>query len=177
MSEQDTTTTPDDAATAPEDTTQEATGAPETGQGDQGDPKTRKGDKDAVLADLAKERRQRQAVERERQALEKRLKDFEDRDLTEIQKAQKQAAEATKELEQLRAESLRQRVALKHEIPSDLIGNILGSTEDEMESSAAVLARYAKPKAPRPDHTQGSRADRQGPPNMNDLLRQAAGIR
>jgi hypothetical protein len=170
MSEQDTTTTPDDAATAPEDTTQEATGATETGQGDQGDPKTRKGDKDAVLADLAKERRQRQA-------LEKRLKDFEDRDLTELQKAQKQATEATKQLEELQRESLRQRVALKAGIPAEHIHRLHGATEDELEKDAADLAKLLTPKGPKPDHTQGSRADRQGPPNMNDLLRQAAGIR
>jgi hypothetical protein len=170
MSEQDTTTTPDDAATAPEDTTQEAPGSTETGQSDQGDPKTRKGDKDAVLADLARERRQRQA-------LEKRLKDFEDRDLTELQKAQKQATEATKQLEELQRESLRQRVALKAGIPAEHIHRLHGATEDELEKDAADLAKLLTPKGPKPDHTQGSRADRQGPPNMNDLLRQAAGIR
>jgi hypothetical protein len=171
MSEQDAgTTTPDDAATAPEDTPQEATGAPEAGQGDQGDGKTRKGDKDAVLADLAKERRQRQTLERELQKLK-------DRDLSELERAQRQAADATKRLEQLEAESLRQRVALKAGIPAEHIHRLHGSTEDELEKDAAELAKLLTPKGPKPDHTQGSRADRQGPPNMNDLLRQAAGIR
>jgi hypothetical protein len=170
MSEQDTTTTPDDAATAPEDTTQEATGGPETGQGDQGDGKTRKGDKDAVLADLAKERRQRQTLERELQKLK-------DRDLSELERAQKTAKEAETRLAQLEAESLRQRVALKAGIPAEHIHRLHGSTEDELEKDAAELAKLLTPKGPKPDHTQGSRADRQGPPNMNDLLRQAAGIR
>jgi hypothetical protein len=170
MSEQDTTTTPDDAATAPEDTTQEATGAPETGQGDQGDPKTRKGDKDAVLADLARERRQRQA-------LEKRLKDFEDRDLTELQKAQKQATEASKQLEELQRESLRQRVALKAGIPAEHIHRLQGSTEQELAADAAELAKLLTPKGPRPDPSQGSRAGQSSPLDMNQLIRSVAARR
>jgi small-conductance mechanosensitive channel len=160
MSEQDAgTTTPDDAA-----------GAPEAGQGDQGDGKTRKGDKDAVLADLAKERRERQKLQNE-------LKKLQERDLSELERAQRQAADATKRLEQLEAESLRQRVALKAGIPAEHIHRLHGATEDELEKDAADLAKLLTPKGPKPDHTQGSRADRQGPPNMNDLLRQAAGIR
>jgi hypothetical protein len=169
MSEQDTATTPDDAATAPEDTPQEATGSTETGQGDQGDGKTRRGDKDAVLADLAKERRQRQT-------LEKRLKDIEDRDLTELQRAQKTAKEAETRLAQLEAESLRQRVALKAGIPAEHIHRLHGDTEDALAADAAELAKLLTPKGPKPDPSQGSRAGNR-PTDMNALLRQAAGIR
>jgi hypothetical protein len=88
-------------------------------------------------ADLAKERRQRQA-------LEKRLKDFEDRDLTDLQKAQKQATEATKQLEELQRESLRQRVALK--AGTEHIHRLQGSTEHELAADAAELAKLLTPK-------------------------------
>jgi vacuolar-type H+-ATPase subunit I/STV1 len=168
MSEQDGTT-PDGPDTETADTSQEAPGAPETAQGEQGDPKTRKGDKDAVLADLAKERRERQKLQNE-------LKKLQERDLSELEKAQRQAADATKQLEELQRESLRQRVALKAGIPAEHIHRLQGSTEDELAADAAELAKLLTPKAPRPDPTQGSRAGQQ-PTDMNALLRQAAGLR
>jgi hypothetical protein len=170
MSEQDTTTTPDDAATAPEDTPQDATSATETGQGDQSDPKTRKGDKDAVLADLAKERRERQKLQNE-------LKKLQERDLSELERAQRQAADATKRLEQLEVESLRQRVALKAGIPAEHIHRLQGSTEQELAADAAELAKLLTPKGPRPDPSQGSRAGQSSPLDMNQLIRSVAARR
>jgi DNA primase len=140
--------------------------ATETAQGEQDDPKGGKGGSDALKADLAKERRQRQA-------LEKRLKDIEDRDLTELQRAQKTAAEASKQLEDLQRETLRQRAALKAGIPAEHIHRLQGTTEDELDADAAELAKLLTPKAPRPDPSQGSRAGNQ-PTDMNDLVRRMA---
>jgi hypothetical protein len=174
MPDQDAgTTTPEAAETATEDTTTTATGtqdAAETQGDDQDNPKPRRPASDDLKADLAKERRERQKLQNE-------LKKLQERDLSELERAQRQAADATKRLEQLEAESLRQRVALKAGIPAEHIHRLHGTTEDELEKDAADLAKLLTPKGPKPDHTQGSRADRQGPPNMNDLLRQAAGIR
>jgi serine phosphatase RsbU (regulator of sigma subunit) len=170
MSDQDAgTTTPETAATATEDTSNAPTGpqdAAETSSDDQDNGKGPKGGSDALKADLARERRERQKLQNE-------LKKLQDRDLSELERAQRQATEASKELEQLRAESLRQRVALKAGIPAEHIHRLQGSTEQELAADAAELAKLLTPKAPRPDPSQGSRAG-EGPRDMNDLIRSAA---
>lgn len=170
MSEQDIMA--DDAETATDD--QQNTGqnagqdTPDASQGDQndaGEGKGHKGGGDALRADLVKERRSRQALEKELQRLK-------DRDLSELERAQRQAKEAETRLAKLEQEAAKHRVALKHELPSDLVDNITGETEDDMAVSAERLARYAKQKAPRPDPSQGSRGGN-APRNMNDLIRSA----
>jgi hypothetical protein len=170
MSDQDAGTATSEAAErAPEDdqnASQEAADGPQDAEDSRTKGRREGPASEDLKRDLTQERRQRQA-------LEKRLKEIEDRDLTELQKAQKQATEATKQLEELQRESLRQRVALKAGIPAEHIHRLQGSTEQELAADAAELAKLLTPKAPRPDPSQGSRAG-QGPRDMNDLIRSAA---
>lgn len=95
----------------------------------------------------------------------KRLKEIEDRDLSEFQKAQRDLAEAIaerdrikSEAEQLRAADLRKQVALEKSLPLSLIGRLQGSTADELAADAdALLALMNNPRSPLPDPGQGSR--------------------
>jgi hypothetical protein len=170
MSDQDAgTTTPEAAETATEDTTNAPTGpqdAAETPSDDQDAPKPRRPASDDLKADLAKERRQRQT-------LEKRLKEIEDAKLSDLERLQKQAKEATDRAEKAERAAMRQQVAIKHQLTPDLAKRLQGETEAELDADAAELAKLLTPKAPRPDPSQGSRAG-QGPRDMNDLIRSAA---
>jgi hypothetical protein len=170
MPDQDAgTTTPEAAETATEDTSNAPTGAQdaaETSSDDQDNGKGPKGGADALKADLVKERRQRQN-------LEKRLKEIEDAKLSDLERFQKQAKEATDRAEKAERSALRQQVAIKHQLTPDLAKRLQGETESELDADAAELAKLLTPKAPRPDPSQGSRAGR-APLNMNDLIRSAA---
>jgi hypothetical protein len=170
MSDQDAgTTTPEAAETATEDTSNAPNGpqdAAETSSDDQDNPKPRRPASDDLKNDLVKERRQRQA-------LEKRLKEIEDAKLSDLERLQKQAKEATDRAERAERSALRQQVAIKHQLTPDLAKRLQGETEDELDADGAELAKLIAPKAPRPDPSQGSRAG-QGPQNMNDLIRSAA---
>lgn len=141
-----------------DDTPQDATPsevAPETGQTDNG-----KGGKEAVLADLAKERNATKAAERQLAELAKRLQDYEDRDKTEAQKLAERAEQAERELSALRVESLRARVALNKGVPADLVEFLTGTDEESLNDQAErLLSRLAPSAPPRPsgDIDQGTR--------------------
>lgn len=156
---------PEPGEMPPEEGGREAPGAPPPGEPEQGEGKPRRGASDDLKADLAKERRERQALQRELQRLK-------DRDLSELERAQRQAAEAAKRLEQLEAEAMRQRVALRAGIPAEHIHRLQGATEAELAADAAELAKLLTPKAPRPDPTQGARNGNGGALSMNDWVHQ-----
>lgn len=88
-----------------------------------------------------------------------RLKEFEDRDLSELQKAQRDAADAKERLAQFEQTTLRQRVALEKGLPASLVGRLQGSTEEEMAADAdTLMALLGKTQStPRPDPGQGPR--------------------
>lgn len=166
---QDTST--DTAATANANANDAATEdtPKETQPKDRKDDDRSGGDK-RHLAELASERRKRQQLERELQALK-------DRDLTELQRAQKEAREAQQKASQLEKDSIRQRVALKHGIPVGHVHRILGDTEEDMDADAKTLATdlRGEGRRPAPDHSQGSRGGDVS--DMNSLIRLAAGRR
>jgi hypothetical protein len=169
MSNQDAgTATPEAAETATEDTTKAPNGpqdAAETSSDDQGNGKTPKAAAEGLQADLVRERRQRQTLER-------RLKEIEDAKLSDLERLQKQAKEANDRAEKAERAALRQQAAIKHQLTPDLAKRLQGDTENELDADAAELAKLLTPKAPGPDPSQGSRAG-QGPQNMNDLIRSA----
>jgi len=127
-----------------------------------------KGSKDAVLADLAKERDKRQALEQQvndllplKEQFAAIAKVFGGKDdeapsdpaqLTEqLQESQRVAAENAAAL-------IRYKTAIEKQVPSHLMEFIGGSTAEEVEASIEkVLAAFAasKPTGPQPDPSQG----------------------
>ena len=113
---------------------------------------------DAGKRALAAERDARRSAERELSAIQARLKEIEDANLSELQKAQRDADEYRAQLDNLRRESDRNRVALEKGVPSDLIEFITGDTAEEMAAKADVLVARLSPASttPKPDRTQGT---------------------
>jgi len=91
-----------------------------------------------------------------------RIREFEDRDKTELQRAQEAAARATAEAEAVRAELLRSRILAEHGLTAEDAEFLPAGAEDDMRAAAQRLAeRLAaaapqKPAGPRPDPSQGS---------------------
>ena len=111
-----------------EETEQTNPEAEATADGDDGQGK---GSLANVLADLAKERKRRQAAEA-------KVAEFEDRDKSELEKAQARAERAERAL----LEKTREAIAASKGLPSELAGAIQGDTEAEMAASAEVFAKY-----------------------------------
>lgn len=113
---------------------------------------------DAGKRALTAERDARKAAERELSEARARLKEIEDANLSEIQKAQRDAEEARSQLASLQLESARSRVALEKGVPSDLIEFITGDTAEEMAAKADVLMSRlnSTPSTPKPDFAQGA---------------------
>lgn len=87
-----------------------------------------------------------------------KLKEIDDEKLSELQKAQRDAAEARTEAENLRKENLRKTVALTAGLPAKWAERLRGETEEELVADAAtILADLGRPKTPAPDPSQGPR--------------------
>ncbi|HET6816879.1 MAG TPA: hypothetical protein VFH66_06595, partial [Mycobacteriales bacterium] len=128
-----------------------------------------KGGKDAVLADLAKERDKRQSLERELQE----AKSSQQAQLDAIAKAlglkpeaepvdpavlTQQLTDAQRETAESKARLARYEAAIAQQVPSHLVEFITGSTAEEIEASITkVVAAFnaSKPTGPRPDPSQG----------------------
>lgn len=95
---------------------------------------------------------------KEAEALRRRLKEFEDRDLSELDKARRDAEDATRQLAEYERTTLRQRVALEKGVPLALVDRLQGSNEEEVAADADSLLALMnrQPAAPRPDPTQGT---------------------
>lgn len=88
----------------------------------------------------------------------KRLKEIEDRDLSDLEKARRDAEQANGRLAEYEKTTLRQRIALEKGLPASLVGRLQGATEDEVSTDAdALLALIKAPTSPRPDPSQGAR--------------------
>lgn len=110
-----------------------------------------KGELDRLRAALAKANK-----EAEKNRL--RLKEVDDAKLSEIEKAQRDAADAAQELTNLRRDSLRQKVALDAGLPAKWVGRLQGDSEEDLAADAAsILADLNKPRKPAPDASQGAR--------------------
>lgn len=112
-----------------------------------------KGELDRLRSALAKANK-----EAEKNRL--RLKEVDDAKLSEIEKAQRDAAEAAQELANLRRDSLRQKVALDAGLPAKWVGRLIGDSEEDLAAdAAAILADLNKTRSPAPDPSQGPRAN------------------
>lgn len=144
--------------------------------GDGGDPNGR-GSKTQVLADLAKERDKRQALDKENAALKARLAEFERAQMTEQEKTAadlKTAQDRVAALEAQIAEQQRQAAvaeALKTTgLSADLAGRIQGSTPEELAADAKALATALG--EPPVDPSQGQHASgRATPRSLTEALR------
>lgn len=91
------------------------------------------------------------------------LQRIKDRDLTDLQLAQRELGEAKARAELLERTSLQQQVALEKGIPADLVGSLSGSTAEELAAHAdRLLAWRGTPTPPpvpqpQPDLSQGGR--------------------
>lgn len=159
-------------ATAAGTTSTAGTGAATAG-GDDG-----KGGKDAVLADLAKERDQRQA-------LQKTVDDMKDAQAkqaqalavalgvkpeeTSVDALAAQVKQMQSDLATSRTTSLRQQVALDKRLPPELAARLVGTTEQELAADADALLALMGNGAP--SYDGGTRTPASGPADMNDVIR------
>lgn len=143
------TTATDSTATA-----QTATGdATKTGQGDPADL----GENGQKV--LRAERAEKNAAVKRAKDLEAKLKAIEDAQLSEVEKAKRDAADATERANKLERDALRFRVANEKQLPAWLTDRLIGDTEEELAADAdRVLAelKTAGAAGPRPDLSQGS---------------------
>ena len=88
-----------------------------------------------------------------------KLKEIEDRDLSELQKLQRDRDELTQRLTPLQQENARLHVAFDKGLPKALAGRLQGSTAEELAADAdallALLNKQDAPLNPRPDPSQG----------------------
>lgn len=103
-------------------------------------------------------KRERNAARRERDVLQARLAEIEQSNLSDLEKAQKAAAEAQQRLADFEARSMRQQVALDKGLPAELVDRLRGDTEEDLADDAdRLLALISAPRNPAPDPTQGGR--------------------
>lgn len=137
MPETDTTTETVD--NTPVDTTPPENAVPEakdTAPGDLGD-----GGKNAIAA----EREARKQAERQLRDVQKALKEYEDRDKSELQKALERAEAAEKQAAEAQFSAMRSKVAAAKGVPAS---SLTGITEDELNASADELIAWRDANKP-----------------------------
>jgi broad specificity phosphatase PhoE len=109
---------------------------------------------------LQAERDARKQAEKTNAELAARLKEFEDSKLSDLERAQKEAAENAAELARLRTENVRSKVAIDKGVTADLIEFLTGDTEGDIAAKAdLLLARLNTPGTPKPDPSQGAKGE------------------
>jgi hypothetical protein len=87
-----------------------------------------------------------------------KAKEADDAQLSEIEKAKRDAADATEKLQKIERDNLLKTVALAEGVPAKWVNRLVGDTEEELVADArAILADLNKPKKPEPDPSQGPR--------------------
>lgn len=106
---------------------------------------------------LKAERDARAAAEKSAAALQKQLDDIAAANLSDLEKAQKAAADAQADAAKATAEAMRLRVAAKHGISDEDADLFLtGSDMETVEKQAAALAARTS-TGPKPDLSQGAK--------------------
>ncbi len=122
---------------------------------------------DGVLADLAAERKKRQAIEDE-------LKALRDGSLSEAESLRRRAEAAENELAAVRLDNLKHAAATKAGLPADAVKRLQGSTAEELEADAKELAKLLKPRTATTN--DGAAKPASPPKDANTALRQALGL-
>ena len=113
-------------------------------------------------AEADKWRHLSQETERKARENAKRLKDIEDRDLSELEKANRTLDEYKTRAETAERAALRSAVALAKGLPADVVSALTGDSPEELNAAADALIKWrgsavpAVPTAPRPDPSQGA---------------------
>lgn len=125
------------------------------------EPTIETSEQEAAPVDPAELERLRAALKSANKEAEKnrlKLKEVDDAKLSEVEKAKRDAEDATRELNKLRRDSLRQKVALDAGLPAKWVGRLQGDSEEELVADAAeILADLNKTRKPAPDPSQGPR--------------------
>lgn len=143
---------------------------------------------DAVKRALAANRQQLKDAERQAAELAAKVREFEDRDRSEIERAQarieelEQAASAAQQqVADLQAAQMRSRVASEIGLPAALADRLRGDDEDQVRQDAEQLMAAVGASRPAPTPfgagPRGSTGSANGTHDMNDLIRHAAGRR
>lgn len=111
---------------------------------------------DAGKKALEAERRNARAAAKERDALAARLKEFEDRDKSEADKAIERAAAAEARVAELESQATRLEVAFENGLTPAQAKRLVGSTREELEADAKELLATFKPAT---DETSDKVAD------------------
>lgn len=123
---------------------------------------------------LHAERDARKAAEKTAAEYAAKLKEFEDANLSELERIKKAADDSAAELAKLRTENVRSKVALAKGVPADLVEFLTGDTEEEVAAKADLLvSRLGTPGIPKPDPSQGAKGSQalalNGDPLLADL--------
>lgn len=115
---------------------------------------------------LQAEREARKAAEKATADLAAKIKEFEERELSEKDRLAKQLAEAQEQAATARSEALRLRIAAETDLPSDLHEFLVGDDEEQLRAKAEKLKAATAAgvrRSPQPDPSQGAKPDSQGP--------------
>lgn len=145
-----------DEATTPEATPEATTPEPEA------EPKVPEGAKnpDAVQRALEAERTAAKEAKKRADALEAKVREYEEANASEIEKAQNKATKAEEKAAEAQAKLLRYEVAQDKQIPAEAVELLSGSSREDLEASAdRILALIEKngEKDKAPDFDGGAR--------------------
>ena len=102
---------------------------------------------DAGKKALDAERREKRAAEKRAAELEAKLKEFEDRDKSELERAVERAEAAEKRAAEFETRSLRLEVAAEQGLTPAQAKRLVGETREELEADAKELLTTFKPAA------------------------------
>lgn len=116
---------------------------------------------------------------KEAETLRLRLREFEDQNKTELEKATSRATEASEKLTKTETENLRLRTALSKSLPLELADRLRGDSAEEMAADADRLLALVAPSRPGPPNGGFDPGARDTAPepggDMNRQIRQALG--
>lgn len=126
--------------------TPDPTPTPEGAGADTG-PKSDPPKEPAKVPDEAYVKALRKEAAENRKALEAataRLRELEDRDKSDLEKAAQRATESERRATEAEAKLLRVQIAAEKNMPASAVALLTGTTREEIEASAASLAAYAQ---------------------------------
>lgn len=105
----------------------------------------------------------------------RRLKELEDRDKSELEKATERAAEAEKRIVDIEQSNMRLKVGQAKGLNPELTDRLRGDTEQDLADDADRLLAVVRPGAPQGEAGAGARQSVTAN-DMNDLIRRNVGL-
>lgn len=113
---------------------------------------------DAGKKALKAERDKARELEKLVKSLQEQVSAAETAQITDLERAQQAAREATERLAEVQRTVLRQQVALQKGVPATLVERLRGDDEASLSADAdELLALLNKPTSPKPDPSQGAK--------------------